>query len=86
MNNRRPDKWKRNRDKVVELEEDDNNLQITIVRGPKASEGLEDTNQAITISAKGHKSETQASDATKGEALKEEDDVDYWPDDWEEEE
>lgn len=86
LNNRRPDKWKRNRDKVVELEEDDNNLQITIVRGPKASEGLEDTNQAITISTKGQSAKERTQASSKGEALKEEDDVDYWPDDWEEDE
>lgn len=86
LNNRRPDKWKRNRDKVVELEEDDSNLQITIVRGPKASEDLEDTNQAITISTKGQSAKERTQESSKGEALKEEDDVDYWPDDWEEEE
>ena len=35
LNNRKHDQWKRNRDKVLELDEEDNNISITIVRGPK---------------------------------------------------
>lgn len=86
LNNRRPDKWKRNRDKIVEVEEEDSNLQITIVRGPKANNELDGTNREITISAKG-KSDGQTPVApSKSDAIKEEeDDQDYWPDDWEDE-
>lgn len=86
LNNRRPDKWKRNRDKIVEVEEEDSNLQITIVRGPKANDELDGTNQEITISAKG-KGDGQTSPVlSKSDAIKEkQDDQDYWPDDWEDE-
>lgn len=40
LNNREFDKWKRNRDKVVDLDEQDNNISITIVRGNNNSDGL----------------------------------------------
>lgn len=86
LNNRRPDKWKRNRDKIVEVEEEDSNLQITIVRGPKVSEELDSTNQEITISAKGKGDEQTPPAPSKSDTIKEEeDDQDYWPDDWEDE-
>ena len=86
LNNRRPDKWKRNRDKIVELEEEDSNLQITIIRGPKTNEELDSTNQAISISTKGKDNGHPEDTPSKSESLKEEDDSDYWPDDWEDEE
>lgn len=87
LNNRRPDKWKRNRDKIVELEEEDSNLQITIIRGPKSNDELDTTNQAITISAKGKDDDRPVDTPSKPDPLKEEeDDPDYWPEDWEEEE
>lgn len=86
LNNRRPDKWKRNRDKIVEVEEEDSNLQITIVRGPKANDELDGTNQEITISAKGKGDGQTPAVPSKSDAIKEEeDDQDYWPDDWEDE-
>lgn len=86
LNNRRPDKWKRNRDKIVEVEEQDSNLQITIVRGPKANDELDGTNQEITISAKGKDDGQTPVAPSKSDAIKEENDQDYWPEDWEEEE
>lgn len=86
LNNRRPDKWKRNRDKVVEVEEEDSNLQITIVRGPKANDELDGTNQEITISARGKGNGQTSAQPSKSTAIKEEeDDQDYWPDDWKDE-
>lgn len=33
LNNRKPDMWKRNRDNVVEVDDEDNDIKITIVRG-----------------------------------------------------
>jgi hypothetical protein len=33
LNNRKPDVWKRNRDNVVEMDDEDNDVKITIVRG-----------------------------------------------------
>ena len=86
LNNRRPDKWKRNRDKIVEVEEQDSNLQITIIRGPKANDELDGTNQEITISAKGKGDGQTPVAPSKSDAIKEENDQDYWPEDWEEEE
>lgn len=41
LNNRRPDKWKRNRDKLFEEEnEEETNLKVTIVRGPEKNEEM----------------------------------------------
>lgn len=50
LNNRRPDKWKRNRDKVLELEDEDSNLTVKIVRGPSNED--ENINQEILIRPK----------------------------------
>lgn len=54
LNNRRPDKWKRNRDRVIELEEEDNDLQITVVRGPKTNknEDLQNVNTEVVFNKK----------------------------------
>lgn len=49
LNNRKHDQWKRNRDKVMELDEEDNNISITIVRGPK---GDENVNQEVNFRPK----------------------------------
>lgn len=84
LNNRRPDKWKRNRDKIVEVEEEDSNVQITIIRGPKTNDELDGTNQEITISARGKGDEQAPAMPSKSDTIKE--DQDYWPDDWEDEE
>lgn len=42
LNNRKPDKWKKNRDNLVELEDDENNVKITIVRGKNNDPDEED--------------------------------------------
>jgi DNA polymerase III alpha subunit len=54
LNNRRPDKWKRNRDKVIELDEEENDLQITIVRGAKSEENkeLDNVNKEVIFNKK----------------------------------
>ena len=72
LNNRKPDSWKRNRDNVVELEEEDNDLKITIIRGNKKENDEEEINKGVILSKK-DKNET-------------EEDKDFWPDDWEDEE
>lgn len=84
LNNRKPDKWKRNRDKIVEVEEEDNNLQITIVRGPKTNEELDGTNQEITLSTKQKDANKTTTVPSKSSSIKE-GEQDYWPDDWEDE-
>ena len=73
LNNRKPDSWKRNRDNVVELEEEDNDLKITIIRGNKKENDEEEINKGVILSKK-DKNETK------------EEDKDFWPDDWEDEE
>lgn len=51
LNNRKHDQWKRNRDKVMELDEEDNNISITIVRGPKGENG-DNLNQEVNLHPK----------------------------------
>ena len=45
LNNRKHDQWKRNRDKVNDLDEEDSNINITIVRGPKQDDLGDNVNQ-----------------------------------------
>ena len=78
LNNRKHDQWKRNRDKVIDFDEEDSNINITIVRGPKQDDLGNNVNQEVNFRPK-----------TKEEIEKEntvdEEDLDYWPDDWDEE-
>jgi len=75
--NRQKDKWRKNGEKPMELDEENSNISITIVRGPK-DDGLGDAvNNEVKFQKKPGK--------TKKEPEKEEDDRDYWPDDWEDE-
>lgn len=81
LNNRKHDQWKRNRDKVLDLTEEDSNINITIVRGPKTEEALgENTNQEVKFETK---NEQPVENSTPQNP---EEDLDYWPDDWDEEE
>ena len=77
LNNRKHDQWKRNRDKVLELDEEDSNINITIVRGPKEDSLGDNVNQEVNFQPK------------KQEQIKveesDEKDLDYWPEDWEDE-
>lgn len=70
--NRMPDKWKRNRDKMVELTDEDSNIQVTVTRAAKDDDEDEVNKQIVIKSNKG---------AGKPEPPPE--DLDYWPDDWE---
>lgn len=78
LNNRRPDKWRRNRDKEISINEEDSNLSITIIRGPQEGENSDNINKEIKIGPKEKK---------KGESKKSSSkiDKDYWPEDWEDE-
>ena len=78
LNNRKHDQWKRNRDKVLEVNEEDQAVSITIVRGPKNDDVGENVNQEVKFD----KSKPQP----KKEEPFDENDKDYWPDDWEEDE
>lgn len=94
LNNRRPDKWKRNRDNTIELDNDDNNLSITIVRGGNKQDNI---NNEIKIEAKkepeinekdkNENSDKKGSNRHEKKSIKQDKDInrDFWPDDWEEE-
>ena len=80
LNNRLPDKWKKNRDKEVNLDDEDSNITISIVRGPKNDNEEDSTNKEISISAK-NQDNTAAKTNEKDATIN---DRDYWPDDWDE--
>ena len=77
LNNRKHDQWKRNRDKVLELDEEDSNINITIVRGPKEDNLGDNVNQEVNFQPK-KQEETKVEES-------DEKDLDYWPEDWEDE-
>lgn len=85
LNNRRPDKWRRNRDKSIELEEEDDSIQITVVRGPKANSEDVNVNQSVTLQKKQRSTQEQHMQSESNGTIKE-GSKDYWPDDWEDEE
>lgn len=78
LNNRLPDKWKRNRDKSFEEEVEDSNLKVTIIRGPQndENESEDNINKEIKI---------EKNNSTSVNLVNQED-KDYWPDDWEDDE
>ena len=51
LNNRKPDIWKRNRDNVAEVDDEDNDDKITIVRG-KGSDLDDNVNTETTLDSK----------------------------------
>lgn len=84
LNNRRPDRWKRNRDKSIELESEDDSIQITVLRGPQKEEQGTSVNQAITLQKKRQSTQSVSDKGEKEVAVKEDKyDKDCWPDDWE---
>lgn len=119
LTNALPDKWKRNRDNSIELDEEDQELKITVKRAsrnqdkenPKENhtvsaesyeeeidqEWQKEINSEIVISKKTEeekKEERKKARQEKRKAKKEhdgkakiekhEEDLDYWPDNWEE--
>ena len=88
LNNRKHDQWKRNRDKVLELDEEDSNINITIVRGPKEDNLGDNVNQEVNFQPKKQeqtKEEEKEQEVKDQEVDEDVEDLDYWPDDWEEE-
>lgn len=91
LNNRRPDKWRRNRDKEVIIDEEDSNLTVTIVRAD--DESLKGTNKEVKVQNKKNIKEEKSNDSNDEQeqsgyekvTSKKEFDKDYWPDDWEDE-
>jgi hypothetical protein len=88
LNNRKHDQWKRNRDKVLELDEEDSNINITIVRGPKEDSLGDNVNQEVNFQPKKQeqtKEEEKEQEVKDQEVDEDVEDLDYWPDDWEDE-
>ena len=108
--NRLPDKWKRNRDNIIELNEEDTKIQVTVTRASQSTkpnaqhddtvdeEWQDEVNQSIEIrsmteeeQAEAAKKKAQAKNggsqklSTKVESEANDEDLDYWPDDWEDE-
>lgn len=70
--NRLPDRWKRNRDKLVELTDEDSSIQVTVTRAAK-DDGEDKVNEQVVVKPK----------KAQQPAAEPEHDLDYWPDDWE---
>lgn len=108
--NRLPNKWKKNRDNLIELDEEDTKIQVTVTRASQSTkpnaqhddtvdeEWQDEVNQSIEIrsmteeeQAEAAKKRAQAKSegsqklSTKGESEANDEDLDYWPDDWEDE-
>ena len=108
--NRLPNKWKKNRDQLIELDEEDTKIQVTVTRASQSTTAQQDetaedkewqdeVNQSIEIRsateeerAEAAKKKAQANEqstsnvATKVENEASDEDLDYWPDDWEDDE
>ena len=109
--NRLPNKWKKNRDQLIELDDEDTKIQVTVTRASQQSkqsaqqdesddkEWQDEVNQSIEIRSTTEeereevakkkaktKSESSQSMSTKVENEASDEDLDYWPDDWEDEE
>lgn len=74
LNNRKPDQWKRNRDNVYQTKDEDSKITVNIIRHGKDEDKDEDWDVSATKTAK---------KASTKKAVPEEEDLDYWPDDWE---
>ena len=110
--NRLPSKWKKNRDQLIELDDEDTKIQVTVTRASQSTtaqqdetaddkewqDGLNTMNKSIEIrnmteeeKAEATKKKAQADEqstpnmATKVENEASDEDLDYWPDDWEDE-
>lgn len=107
--NRLPDKWKKNRDQLIELDDEDTKIHVTVTRASQSTnmnaqhddsideEWQDEVNQSIEIrnatederAQKKKELEEQRLNGNANQATKVEkeieDDLDYWPDDWEDE-
>lgn len=84
--NRLPDKWKKNRDSIIDLDDKDTTIQVTVTRASdnetgsqRPSESLESgVNRSVTIRSKTDEELEQDRLARAAKT----DDLDFWPDDW----
>lgn len=72
LNNRKPEQWKRNRDNIMQTNDNDSKITVNIIRHTK-----DDEEEKWDVSAE--KETIKKSKPKKAEN----DDLDYWPDDWE---
>ena len=77
LNNRKPDSWKRNRD-MLQTKDEDSKITVNIIRHGKEEDKDDDWNVSAT--------KTTVKKASAKKAKPDEEDLDYWPDDWEEDE
>jgi len=74
LNNRKPEQWKRNRD-MMQTEDKDSNIVVNIIRkGDNDSDEDEDWAASASAGVKKRKAK---------KVKQEPDNLDYWPDDWE---
>ena len=108
--NRLPQKWKKNRDQLIELDDEDTKIQVTVTRASQSNKAQHNTeadedkewqdemNQSIEIRGATEeekaeaikkkaqtKEQNQSNIQTKVENEASDEDLDYWPDDWEDE-
>lgn len=106
--NRLPNKWKKNRDQLIELDEEDTKIQVTVTRASASQstkaqhddtvdeEWQDEINQSIEIRSMTEEEQAEAAKrkaktdkqsasnlTTKVESETNDEDLDYWPDDWE---
>lgn len=74
LNNRRPDRWKRNRD-ILQTEDRDNKIVVNIIKKGADKEDNEEWSVSEGESIKTGK-------AKKAKQKPTQEDLDYWPDDW----
>ena len=109
--NRLPDKWKKNRDNLIELDDEDTKIHVTVTRANQSAKSgnaqqdnnedddwQNEVNQSIEIrnateeelAERAKNKDAQKQNETGNKATKveieAEDDLDYWPDNWEDEE
>ena len=107
--NRLPQKWKKNRDQLIELDDEDTKIQVTVTRASQSTtaqqeetaedkEWQDEVNRSIEIRSMTEEEQAEAAKkkakeieqntsnmATKVENEASDEDLDYWPDDWEDE-
>ena len=109
--NRLPNKWKKNRDQLIELDDEDTKIQVTVTRASTSQstkaqqdktaedkEWQDEVNQSIEIRSMTEEEKAEAAKkkaqnnerstsnmATKVENEASDEDLDYWPDDWKDE-
>lgn len=66
LNNRRPDKWKKNRDNIVDIEDEESDVKITIVRG-KNSDLDDSVNESATMNQEDIKKAKRKAEKEKDE-------------------